>query len=863
MNPITVLLNEEKGIKRVGELIKIGVPLPQNELINTNNLYFENLTTGKQTPCQSAPTAHWPDGSIRWLLTSFLADVEANQSQTLELRKNPTPFHNNNIEVNRNSTSISISTPQQEFIVQLNQLSWKTANPSTNSSGNTASIELTDAEGNLCHPQLDAEWTLIDNGPIYTTLQANGTWLQSNKQAFARFNCTLRFTNHSSTVSIDICLHNPERAQHSGGLWDLNDPCSIHFQSLAVVIQTDTNGEAELEINDGSSLINTTSGVPLKIYQDSSGHEHWNSKNHVNGENKRTTSFRGYQVHSAKHLKEKGNQASPIIRWKKNGVMIQAYLQHFWQNFPSSLAVAEQSLSINLFPSDSKYPHELQGGERKTQTCLIDYSNNDQALKWARSPITPTLESKHYEHSQAFPWFTAKATKDQLDELINAGLNSDNNFFAKRETIDEFGWRNFGEIFADHETLYQPENEACFISHYNNQYDAIYGFARQFALSGDTRWFELMGDLALHVADIDIYHTDQDRAEYNHGLFWHTDHYLDAHAATHRTYSRHNETSSIPGQTGGGPASEHCYTTGLLYHHFMTGNQASRQSVLDLANWMVANHEGNGGLLEQMLAIKKHELPKLITKIRGKKPSSHSYPFTRGTGNYINAILDAWILTSDNNWLNRAEKIIKSTLHPNDDISQRNLLNVEITWSYLILLTSIQKYLYLKQEAEQLDDNYQYALSAFCHYSRWIADNEKPFMSTPDQLEFPNDTWTAQDIRKAMLLFQAAHFDPQLATLYLSKAEEWLTYVTNKLAHSPEAEYARIIIILMQNYGPQNACPAASTTMATTPIDFTKLPPPQLTWSTLLKRIAKRLVNGCASFNFKKERNWLNTRLDK
>merc|ERR1712000_180129 len=132
---------------------------------------------------------------------------------------------------------------------------------------------------------------------------------------------------------------------------------------------------------------------------------------------------------------------------------------------------------------------------------------------------------------------------------------------------------------------------------------AIYGFARQFARTGDTRWFELMDDLARHVTDIDIYHTEEDRAEYHGGLFWHTDHYLDAHTATHRTFTRYNDTSSTPGQTGGGPASEHCYTTGLLYHYYLTGTEASRDAVLELAHWMIATHEGQGGLLEQLLAL--------------------------------------------------------------------------------------------------------------------------------------------------------------------------------------------------------------------------------------------------------------------
>src|SRR5690554_8097843 len=109
-----------------------------------------------------------------------------------------------------------------------------------------------------------------------------------------------------------------------------------------------------------------------------------------------------------------------------------------------------------------------------------------------------------------------------------------------------------------------------------------------------------MDDLARHVVDNDIYHTNEDRAGYNNGLFWHTDHYLDAHTSTHRTFSRHNDTSSTPGQTGGGPGAEHCYSTGHLYHYWITGNHDSKATVIGLARWMQNTHEGEKGLLAEL-----------------------------------------------------------------------------------------------------------------------------------------------------------------------------------------------------------------------------------------------------------------------
>ena len=93
---------------------------------------------------------------------------------------------------------------------------------------------------------------------------------------------------------------------------------------------------------------------------------------------------------------------------------------------------------------------------------------------------------------------------------------------------------------------------------------------------------------------------------------------------------------------------------------------------------MVNLHDGSRGLLAQLLAVKKQEVPKLKALVRGEQPNTPRYPFTRGTGNYLTALVDAAILEPDNGWLEKAGQVIRDTIHPGDDITARNLLEVEI-----------------------------------------------------------------------------------------------------------------------------------------------------------------------------------------
>ncbi|MDP5132515.1 MAG: hypothetical protein NWQ54_16675, partial [Paraglaciecola sp.] len=521
--------------------------------------------------------------------------------------------------------------------------------------------------------------------------------------------------------------HNTARAQHPGGLWDLGDSGSFLFKALEFQLKgaaTDWQLQAEQNTERYCSQ-----AAAIHLQQHSSGGENWQSPNHVTASGAIPFTQRGYTINNGEqHFS--GLRAEPVAA-ASNELQIQLAVPHFWQKFPQALALDADGIKLALFAQQASEPHELQGGEKSSRELWLQFTAptaateqaSGQSMRWVYQQATITLAADYYVKANSMPWLNL-ATDDPLASCI---LPPDN-FFAKREVIDEYGWRNFGDIFADHETLYQAANEAPYISHYNNQYDAIYGFCRQYLLSGDRKWFELMDDLAKHVTDIDIYDTDEDREEYNHGLFWHTDHYLPAETATHRTYSKLN-TVNGRSTAGGGPGPEHCYTTGLTYHYWLTGNEASKQAVLKLADWITTYHEGSNCFLSQLLAIKNTHLPRLIDLFKGKPVLPHTYAFTRGTGNYITALLDSYLLSQDRKYLNKVEQIIKNVIHPNDDINARDLLNVEVAWSYLICLTSIARYVDIKSTEQQFDYCYAYAKESFLHYARWIRDHEQAFLA--------------------------------------------------------------------------------------------------------------------------------------
>jgi hypothetical protein len=870
MEPIAVHFKEDRGLVRKGEFVIFGVPVRRGQADSHSIFILSNPQYGDSLPCQIRPLAYWPDGSLRWLQLCTMLDMEPREQLILHLcaRDRGTAEYSSSsfLRVKSTSSDLYVETGALCARIALDELRWSIERGSTTSNGNVSQeIVLTDDQDQACQVKLEDSWKVAQHSDLELTLEAKGGCYKADDSFLARLECYLHFFASSNTLVVETCIHNPRRSHHSGGLWDLGDPGSVHFKSLEIQVTQLGTHTAWLQPEIYGELLSGPAGDGIRVYQDSSGGEHWDSRNHIDAEGNRTVGFCGYQVKAGEEVIMSGERATPIAGLIGSASSVQASVKQFWQNFPSALSVRDETLTIGLFPANSTKPYELQGGERKTLTAYLHYGDDPEALLWTQAPLVPVIEAQHYEQAKAFPWFRADREPSALDALIQQGMDGPRNFFAKREQIDEYGWRNFGDVFADHETHYQNSGEAPLISHYNNQYDAILGFARQFALTGDRRWFELMDDLARHVTDIDIYHTLEDRGEYNGGLFWHTDHYLDAHTATHRTFTRHNDTSSTPGQTGGGPASEHCYTTGLLYHYYITGAEASRDAVLQLAHWMTAAHEGQGGLLEQLLALKKNELPQLKALARGERPLAHRYPFTRGTGNYLNILLDAWLIQPEEGWLRQAEGVIRSAIHPQDNIDERDLLDVETGWSYLILLAGITRYIALKEERGERDAPYWYARRSFLRYAEWMRLNERPFLADTEQLEFANDTWVAQDVRKAMLMFQAANLGISDADAYYAKGSEWLEYVCNRLQVSDEAEYSRILIILLQNYGPHHLEPASEEEGNNLELetDSLTLHKPYLTWNMLMARVAQRLLRGIRTFRPSREKAWLNARLDK
>jgi hypothetical protein len=749
----------------------VGVPFPRGALTGVETLVLSNADDAR-IALQVLPLARWSDGCVKWLLLDFVLPSANEGTASWMLRRcigdGPRLSPVQGLSVAEHPHGIVVETGVVKFhlnrtILQpLAQVLWQ-GQPLLKSSANR--VLLTNPKGETGIPRVDRV-VVEARGPVRATVRLEGTF---TGRVRARFTARCCFFAGTGLVRVRLTLHNPNRARHRGGLWDLGDPGSMLFQDLSMELGLEGSGSPRITWTPEVGRVpRTEEAGELEIYQDSSGGENWTSKNHVNRFGRVPCAFRGYRTRVGGQ-KGGGLRASPVVALHGPAGAITAAVPEFWQQFPKAIEVEDRVLRVRLFPRQASDLFELQGGERKTHTVWLHFGSPNLTaglpLAWVHQPVSVRSEPEWYTASEAVPYLTPAPAdaSNRLDSLLAEAVDGPVSFFARREIIDEYGWRNYGEIYADHETAYYI-GPSPVISHYNNQYDFVLGTLLQFLRTGDPRWYELLDPLARHVIDIDIYHTTRDRPAYNGGMFWFTDHYKDAATCTHRTYSA---TNRRPGERsyGGGPGSSHNFTTGLLNYYFLTGNPDAREAVTGLADWVISMDDGAQtalGLLDPG--------PTGLASFTGT-PDYHGPG--RGCGNSINALLDGWAASGERKNLDKAEVLIRRSIHPGDDIVGLELLNVEKRWSYSVFLSAVARYLEIKEEAGQLDFAHAYARASLLAYAVWMLENEVPYFDQCDKLEYPTETWAAQELRKANVLRLAAmRADDLTRSRLLRRADE-------------------------------------------------------------------------------------------
>lgn len=751
--------------------MSLGVPLPKGAAYVADELALRDAG-GDAVRSQGRALGRWPDGSLKWVLVDWVdcgADVLISTGAG-ESRGDPSADEDL-LRVSERDACVSVATRHGTTTYQIGDELRQ-------------AFECRVLTGSKRLRLIIDGLEVVDQGPVRAGLKMSGRCVDAAGKSELNWKAQVDYWAHADLERWRLTLHNPRAAKHPGGVWELGDEGSVFLQQASLRITAGERADG-VDVSLGpDGPAHCSERIALK--QHSSGGAAWNSGNHVDRTGRVNLDRRGYSLDLGRSGVE-GLRADPIVRLQKNGgAILGVYLESFWQSFPKELVAEGDGVTLALFPETTDELHELQGGEQKTHAFWIargDVAAPGGLLDAARRPPRARVSPDAIASTGAVRHLTPLGLESNQDysSLVDSAVEGKNSFFEKREAIDEYGWRHFGDVYGDHEAAFS-DPEPPLVSHWNNQYDLVHGLGVRYLRGGDQRWFELMQDMAWHVADIDIYHTDEDKLAYNHGLFWHTVHYVDAGKANHRSYPT--------GTVGGGPCAEHAYARGLLLYYYLTGSEAIRDAVVELGDWVLAIEDGSKTPFRWLSSA-----PTGLSSASGVP--TYQGP-GRGPGNASETLLAAFEMTEERKYLERVEELMRRVVSPADDLESLNLLDAEWRWYYNLYLQALGRYLEIKAERGECDEHYAYGRACLLHYAGWMADHEYPYLQKPEILEYPTETWAAQDMRKSEVFHYASrHVDESLRERYLERAAYFFDESVSTLTKMPTAHFCRPVALLL------------------------------------------------------------------
>jgi hypothetical protein len=788
--------------------VRVGIPFALGT--KTDSLEDLVVCSSDYRPLQSnlTPIGYWHDGSVQWACVDLIMDV----AKIGPLRLVSKTVNSKEIYPQWDFVKLEPQVRQGCLLVDLVQKDSKDSRRgldlSVEVSGNWGrsilkfdSVALGDNSKNELAVGFDA----------LASLKIESLELPIEFQLSGRCWCTGQID-----ISLRVC--NPNAASHLGGNWDLGNAGSAYLNDVSLKLELVSAISADkLIVRETFTSMIRSAEESIQLFQASSGGTHWNSLNHIDRHRKIPMPFRGYRL-DIDRKESIGERATPYVAIQCDGVTVGVACKRFWQNFPVAIRTSAKGIEVGLFPKEGGHDHELQGGEQKTFQFAAYFGHTPAdavPLDGYLSDPCPVFDPEYLEFTSVLNVGSVRLFEDQVgllyETLVNQAIEGSDSFFSKRERIDEYGWRHYGDVYGDHEAVYH-KGPSPMISHYNNQYDCVLGFFYQFMRSGDPRWYEQLIAMADHAWDIDTYHTTQDKLLYNGGLFWHTYHYADADTGTHRSYPRallqadHFDSGKdleALGSTGrklkavygkgGGPAASQNYSTGWKYAYYLTGESRYREAAINAADYVIQIEDSSKTPFRWLSA---HPTGYSTCSSEGY------YGPGRASANSTHALLTGYELTADRKYLDMAVSLMRRTVHPEQNLEKLDLLNAELRWFYTMYLQALSRLIEVLAPQENLRDDFLYAVGSLMRYAGWMLKHERPILDTPEKLQYPTETWAAQDIRKWQVLAYAAKWaaSDQEQRALIDRSEFFFQYCMETLESFSTKSLCRPVVLLL-NYG--------------------------------------------------------------
>jgi len=562
-----------------------GVPLLPGTLAKGEALRLTDAR-GQTLPLQWEPLAYWPDGSVQWALLDFLADTRPGQAAKLQLEAGaPAPPPAQRVTVSRQGSLITLRTGV--LTIRADTADFRLINSAqVLRDGRWVEI-LTPGDGLLVRDGRGTEY-LGCRGPVQAVIERRGPL-----RATVAFHGEHRSRSGGRCFSFTVRLHvfagcDFVKVEHQL----LNDnPTGVFTAIREVAIRLRPAGGITRATLGGAGEAQSAARL-LQV-----DHEGWQAL--------------GTKV-------RKGRRAPGWVTVGNHDVALTALIRDFWQQWPKSLEVRDDQLTLGLFPTLA--PHQYAGREPLEKYYYL-FKGDKYQLKtgvakrhevWlglgTPAPPSPGDRRSHGRgDGGAEAIFAVHANSPLMalaapehvcatgvhGSLIPAGTPASRGydraeakcFAAYTEAVEAegfYGVLNWGDWFGERE--YNWGNE---------EYDTQHAFFLQLARTGDPRYFRWGEANARHCMDVDVVHALNDdylnnwEVKHGYGFPIHVGAvYLHAIGHTGGYFSEAFGKRRWPqAYYAGDPRNlGHLWNEGFVDYHCLTGDPWAKEVALQVAD---------------------------------------------------------------------------------------------------------------------------------------------------------------------------------------------------------------------------------------------------------------------------------------
>jgi hypothetical protein len=426
----------------------------------------------RRMPLQTSVLARWPDGSVRWVLLDFQANPPASGSEPFKLTWATKARDTNprkSVKVRRGGRVLAESGDVKITVVQgaLLRISDRV----------DVSLSLTDGEGQRCDARVESA-EIETEGKIRSTLALAGAFRDpAGKRVFG---FRMRASVYAGLPRVYIepqILIDAER-----GMIQYIKELRLEFQPI--------NGLRSAAIGGSPGWKgDPPSGSPVRLFQ---------------------VDDQSYRLEGASGA---GSNAPGWVEMSDDKGAIAVAMRDFWQQWPKSIEVDSKAIKLGLFPHYEAgtfdhmgpwYKHDylfseddyrLREGQTRRWQVWIDLSGDGERLsKCANAPLVPTPDPAQAIATGEWGYIAPAGGKgmaeydDWADNLFEAYCNS---IRIQRD----YGAMNWGDWWGERDSNWG-----------NHEYDTPLQILKQYARTGDPKYFYVAEQAARHTSEVDVVH---------------------------------------------------------------------------------------------------------------------------------------------------------------------------------------------------------------------------------------------------------------------------------------------------------------------------------------------------------------------